>query len=163
MAINDDLAYEVIENGERVVVKSIESVSRVYLRFSNRTSRPVDVSWRDFDGKRQIFTGLEPGQSYDINSYLTHPWEFTDRATKENYVIQNNPIFRAPTVLGNLRQRTNWNITIGVRTLRYSAMLRVALATSNVKNLYELELPRPLEEELRSLITKLRSTPPIDD
>lgn len=163
MAINDDLAYEVNEKGERVLVQSIESVSRVFLRFSNRTSRPVDVSWRDFDGKRRFYLTLEAGKSNDINTFLTHPWEFTDKATKEIYVIQNKPIFRAPVALGNLRQRTNWNITVGVRTLRHSAMLCAALAVAEMSNVYDLGLPRALEEELMLLVAELRNMPPIVD
>lgn len=163
MAINDDMAFELNENGERVLVRSIESISRAYLRFTNRTTRPVDVSWRDFNGSRRQYVCLDPGTSYDINTYLTHPWEFADRATRESYMINNNPIFRAPANLGDMMYRTNWNITIGVRTLRQTALLCVALIVPNVENVRELGLPRPLEEELTMLIMELNTMPPLTD
>ncbi|KOB66639.1 Von Hippel-Lindau disease tumor suppressor [Operophtera brumata] len=163
MAINDDLTFEVNENGERVMVRSIESISRAYLRFTNRTTRPVDVSWRDFNGSRRQYMCLEPGTSYDINTYLTHPWEFTDRATRESYMINNSPIFRAPANIGGMMYRTNWNITVGVRTLRQTALLSVALTVPDVANVPELGLPRSLEEELMKLIIELKNMPPATD
>lgn len=156
MAINDKLVFEVQSNGEREIVKSKESIHQVFLRFTNCTSRTVDVSWRDFEGKKRLYTFLEPGMSYDINTYVTHPWEFTDRLVKkEHYMINNSTIFRAPANLGGMRYRTNWNITVGMRTLRQSAMIRVASLVPSLNRVHELELPYVLEDEVKEMINDM--------
>lgn len=102
---NNVLIYESNEKGERVLVKSVESTQSVYIRFINRTSRPVDVWWRDFQGNRRHYARLESRAFYNIDTYVTHPWEFTDPATKENYRINNKKIFRPPRSLAG----NDWN------------------------------------------------------
>ncbi|KPJ03033.1 Von Hippel-Lindau disease tumor suppressor [Papilio xuthus] len=148
---NGDLIYEINQSGERVLVRSIESVRTAYLRFTNRSSRPIDVWWRDFNGAKQHFVKLEPGTYYDVNTYLTHPWEFTDVTTKERYVINNNPIFRAPANVGGMRYRTNWNITVGVRSLRNIVLLFLVQNLPLIVPTASLGLPQVLADELRSL------------
>lgn len=159
MAIHDQFAFEVTANEGIVLVRSIESISRVYLRFTNRTSRPVNVYWRDFSGIRQRYVSLAPGHSRDINTYLTHPWEFVDKVTKEVYAINNKPIFRAPANLGGMRFRTNWNITVRVRTLRRTALLAVAEHIRYPSDVYELGLPWSLAEELSLLVAEANHVP----
>lgn len=159
MAINDGLAYEVNEKGESVVVKSINSDRQAFLRFTNRTSRLVDVWWRDFDGRRRFYERMEPGAFYDINSYLTHPWEFTDASTRESFVINNKFVFRAPEHVGGMMYRTNWNITVPVRSLRGTTMLTLASLLPNPEAASELDLPVVLSRELQELTTSLRAQP----
>lgn len=159
MAIQDDLAYEVNEKGENVVVKSINSDHQAYLRFTNRTSRPVDVWWRDFDGRQRFYERMEPGAFYDINSYLTHPWEFTDSSTRERYVINNKFVFRAPDHVGDQMYRTNWNITVPVRSLRKTTMLTLASLLPSPEAASELDLPVVLSQELGRLVEKLHVHP----
>ncbi|KPJ09823.1 Von Hippel-Lindau disease tumor suppressor [Papilio machaon] len=155
-----DLEYEINESGERVIVKSIESVQRAYLRFTNRTTRPVDVWWRDFNGSKQHFVKLEAGTYFDINTYITHPWEFTDVTTKERYVINNKPIYRAPANVGGMMYRTNWNITVGVRSLRKTVLLFLAVNLHEAVPTASLGLPLVLAEELRVLRNLFRE--PLD-
>lgn len=156
-----DLEYEINESGERVVVRSIESVQRAYLRFTNRTRRPVDVWWRDFNGAKRHFIKLEAGTYFDINTYITHPWEFTDVSTKERYVINNKPIYRAPANIGGMAYRTNWNITISVRTLRETVLMFLAINHPQSVPIESLGLPKVLAEDLRKLRNLLRELPPI--
>ncbi|CAH2056913.1 unnamed protein product, partial [Iphiclides podalirius] len=80
----NDLVYEADETGQRVLVRSTESIQRAYLRFTNRTSRPIDVWWRDFDGAKRHYTRMRPGTCFDVDTFITHPWEFTDVTTKES-------------------------------------------------------------------------------
>lgn len=160
MAINDDLAYEVNEKGEHVIVKSINSDHQAFLRFTNRTSRPVDVWWRDFDGRRRFYERMEAGAFYDINSYLTHPWEFTDSSTRERYVINNRFVFRAPDHVGDMMYRTNWNITVAVRSLRDTTMLTLASLLPNPDAASQLDLPMVLTRELKELVSRLHVQPP---
>lgn len=115
MAILDDdgLLYETNDTGQRILVKSINSDIRTYLRFTNCTNRPVNVFWRDFQGIQRFYANIGPDSFYDVNSYLTHPWEFQDASTNENYLVNNKIIFRAPENTGGMMYRTNWNINIG--------------------------------------------------
>lgn len=155
MAINNDLLIEMNEQGEITLVKSIESNRRAFLRFSNRTSRPVDIWWRDFQGIRRHYFRLKPNATYDINSFITHPWEFTDAATKEHYFINNKRTFRAPADIGGMMYRTNWNICVGMNTLRYTCIMAIAQRISCPNKVPELGLPRGLEYELQDLVQKM--------
>lgn len=163
MAINEDLLYEVDDKGESVVVKSIESNHRAFLRFTNRTSRPVDVWWRDFQGVKRHYVRLEAGAYYDINSFLTHPWMFTDASTNESFVINNKSVFRAPNHVGGMMYRTNWNISVAVRSLRRTAMLTLATLLPNPEAAYRVDLPMVLSRELSELVATLQSTPRVAD
>lgn len=161
MAINEDLLYEVNDKGERVVVKSIESENTAYLRFTNRTSRPVDIWWRDFEGIKRHYIRLEAGAFYDVNSFLTHPWEFKDASTNENYAINNQAIFRAPNHVGGMLYRTNWNISVMVRSLRRTALMALAALLPNPEAATMLGLPLTLARELADLVNTLQNTPEI--
>lgn len=155
--------YEINEKGERVLVRSTDSSQRAFIRFTNKTSREVDVWWRDFRGTRHHYNCLDPGTYCDINSFITHPWEFTDAYTKEQYVIDNTQIYRAPANIGGMMFRTNWNITVSVRTLRYAAMLVLAEHLQRPSCTAQLELPRTLETELQELIRVLHRLPSTED
>lgn len=160
MAINDDLAYEENERGELMIVKSVESIHSAYLRFTNRTSHPVEVWWRDFSGIKRHYIHLEPGEHYDVNSFLTHPWQFTDTLTNEQYAINNKVIFRAPNHIGGMMYRTNWNISVRVRPLRRLSLLLLATLLPNADAASMLGLPAVLREDLAELTRGLNRTPP---
>lgn len=149
--VNENL-YEVNERGDRALVRSLESTHRAFIRFTNRTSRPVDIWWRNFEGHRQHYIRLPPGGMYNVNTYLTHPWEFTDGATGENFVINNNIVFRVPNVVARMRYRTTWNISVPVRSLRHTALLAVSQRLRYPNMALELDLPRSLSNELRALV-----------
>lgn len=155
MLENEDVIYELNEKDEQTIVKSIDSTRRAYVRFTNCTTRPVDLWWRDFQGRRRRYVRLEPQKFFDINTFLTHPWEFTDRDTKEQFVINNKTIFRPPTSIADMRFRTNWNITIPVRTLRYSAMLIIALLLPDQRAASQLNLPQIIVSDIKLLLAKM--------
>uniref|UniRef100_A0A1E1VYX5 von Hippel-Lindau disease tumour suppressor beta domain-containing protein n=1 Tax=Pectinophora gossypiella TaxID=13191 RepID=A0A1E1VYX5_PECGO len=161
MAINKffqekGLLYQLQDNGEKWLVRSSDSSKRAYLRFTNKTSRPVEVWWRDFRGVRHQYFSLDPGSHFDINSYVTHPWEFSDPETDENFVINNCIIFRAPPKLGGMSYRTNWNITVSVRSLRFAAMLVIAERIHAPCCIPALGLPKTLEKEMDKLVRRMR-------
>ncbi|KAJ2938918.1 hypothetical protein O0L34_g17728 [Tuta absoluta] len=147
--------YEIKANGEKELVRSSESEKRVYLRFTNKTSRPINVWWRDFSGTKHHYLCLDPGSFSDINSYVTHPWQFTDPATNESFVINNQLIYRAAPNLGEMMYRTNWNITVRVRTLKFSAMLAIAECLSSPQAARQLQLPKSLETEVEKMARDL--------
>lgn len=157
-----DLEYEINDKGERVLVRSLESNLQVYLRFRNKTSRPVNVWWRDYRGAPKFYVRLEPNSFYDIVTYVTHPWHFSDAATNERYVINSKLVYRPPPNLGGVRMRTNWNINVNVRTLRATVLLTLATLLKDPASVSTLGLPQSLSEELEVLINKVHRelTPP---
>ncbi|XP_075985766.1 von Hippel-Lindau protein [Anticarsia gemmatalis] len=159
MAINDDVVYEVNDKGERVLVRSTDCLKIAYLRYTNRTSRPIDVWWRDFEGKKRHYIRLDAGSYYDVNTYLTHAWEFTDVSTKESFVIDNKPIFRAPEYVGGKLYRTNWNITVMVRPLRRLAIMALGTLLQSPEDAFMLDLPLTLAMELAELVLTLHTVP----
>ena len=153
------LMYEINEKGERVLVRSTDSTTRAYLRFTNKTSRTVDIWWRDFRGTKHHYVAIESRTYYDVNSYLTHPWEFSDHLTGERYVINNCEIYRAPANIGGMSYRTNWNITVSVRSLKYSAMLAISERIKKISSVEDLGMPKTLEDEVKKLVTILHVQP----
>ncbi|KAF9789026.1 hypothetical protein SFRURICE_005628 [Spodoptera frugiperda] len=109
--VHEEFVYEKNDNGVNVLVKSLNGDHKVLLRFTNRTPHEVNVWWRNFEGKKVFYQRLGPGASYDVESYLTHPWEFIDASTGAHYVVDNKRIFRAPSHLVGNPIATNFDIT----------------------------------------------------
>lgn len=163
MAENDDDSgpiYETDERGERVIVRSLVSEQPAHVRFINSVTRPVDVWWRDFQGYRKHFVRMQPRTYFNIDTYVTHPWEFTDPTTKENYVVQNKKIFRVPSCLAGVQHRTNWFICVQVRSLRRTVLLVLAQRLNDLSRVPRLGLPRELSNDLGDLIYAIQNTPP---
>ncbi|XP_063369947.1 protein Vhl [Cydia amplana] len=149
---DEGLLYEVDEHGEQELVRSLESTHQVFIRYTNVTSRPVNVWWRDFSGLRRFYACLEPTEFCDINTFATHPWEFTDVATGERYNVCAQAIFRPPISPDDARFRSNWNISVSLRSLRDTALLQVALSVPNLQQVDSLDLPRALSEDVKQLV-----------
>lgn len=145
---------EEIEYENGVKIRSVSSATRAYIRFSNRTSRPINVWWRDFEGKKKLYTQIKPWQNYHINTFLTHPWQFTDSVTGERYVINNQYTFRAPDNVGGMDFRTNWNITVCVRTLRNTSLLHLAQLVKKPEDVAQLNLPKIIATDLVAVVKK---------
>jgi von Hippel-Lindau disease tumor supressor len=161
MAVNDenDVIYEIDDKGQQVVVRSLNSDHCVYIRFINRVSRPVDVWWRDFEGKKRHYVRMGPRTYFNVDTFVTHPWEFTDPATNESYVINNKRVYRAPRNLAGMRHRTNWLISVSVRSLRNTTLLALAEHLGDTKKVPELGLPQHIGNDLEQLIDSIQNTP----
>ena len=59
-------------------VKSKNSNTPVKVTFVNKSGEFRGVMWADFNGKLVAYANLQPGQSYTVNTFATHPWIFTD-------------------------------------------------------------------------------------
>ncbi len=60
--------------------RSIESTTPAPLTFMNSTDNNEDyyrIYWIDFQGNRQLYTELFPGETYRVDTFLTHPWLIT--------------------------------------------------------------------------------------
>jgi len=59
-------------------VVSQNSDTPVTVTFRNRSDGFRAVMWIGFDGIPKDYAGLNPGEEFTINTFLTHPWMFTD-------------------------------------------------------------------------------------
>jgi hypothetical protein len=60
------------------VVRSLPSRIVTAMDFVNATSDVRRVYWLDYEGKRQLYGELRPGETLSIQTFLTHPWLTTD-------------------------------------------------------------------------------------
>ena len=49
-----------------------------FIDFLNARSEPVTVYWLNYDGERQRYAVLQPGQGYRQHTYVGHPWVVTE-------------------------------------------------------------------------------------
>jgi von Hippel-Lindau disease tumor supressor len=77
-------------------VKSVEAVQKTYLTFYNATQRTVDVIWINYQGKPILYKSLLPGQFFDVDTYVTHPWIFRDSDTRDTLVAESKEFFLPP-------------------------------------------------------------------
>jgi hypothetical protein len=61
-----------------VGAKSKNSTTPVTVTFFNNSGEFRSVMWADFSGNLKNYAKLNPGQSYTVNTFATHPWIFTD-------------------------------------------------------------------------------------
>lgn len=57
---------------------SRNSDTPVSMTFANRSEGYRSILWIDFNGQPKEYANLNPGESFSINTYLTHPWMITD-------------------------------------------------------------------------------------
>jgi len=48
------------------------------IAFQNNSAGIRKVYWLDTNGERQLYRELKPGESYELGTYLSHPWVVTD-------------------------------------------------------------------------------------
>ena len=60
--------------------QSIEGVTHAPITFVNQSDAHVLVYWLNYEGDRQLWFELDPGQSHYENTWLTHPWVVTDES-----------------------------------------------------------------------------------
>ena len=69
---------QVVDPGQEAALKSVASDSKAQITFVNKSGQEVKVYWLDFSGHRVLYQVLRAGESYDQQTYLTHPWLVTD-------------------------------------------------------------------------------------
>src|SRR5690606_3081178 len=55
-------------------LRSANSNTATSIAFFNRGSAPVSLFWINFDGNREHYGDVPPGQSLRLDTYVTHPW-----------------------------------------------------------------------------------------
>jgi hypothetical protein len=67
-----------IDANQEKNLKSLPNETKAQIKFVNKSGQEVKVYWLDFSGHRVLYKVLEAGESYDQQTYLTHPWLVTD-------------------------------------------------------------------------------------
>ena len=45
--------------------------------FQDSLDQPISIYWINYDGERVLYKDLQPGGSFRVNTYFTHPWLIT--------------------------------------------------------------------------------------
>ena len=74
-------------------LRSHDSKLNTQLTFVNNTTDSARVYWLNYQGRREFYKSLRPGESFTQDTFATHPWVATD--ADENcldvYVPQPRP------------------------------------------------------------------------
>src|SRR3954469_21121499 len=60
--------------------RSFEGKQSTEITFVNQTDRTVTVYWLNYAGQRIYYNTLNPSESYDQQTWVTHPWVVVDQA-----------------------------------------------------------------------------------
>ena len=80
---------------------SLEGRTQVLVNFYNVTSYTVSMFWFNYSGIRVHYGDIGPREFKLMDTYVTHPWEFVDRANGVTMMAND-----APTVTMQLRGRS---------------------------------------------------------
>jgi hypothetical protein len=59
-------------------IKSVNGDVEAKIKFDNKSGKTVKVYWLDYDGNRKLYQTLKDEESYEQETFLTHPWVITD-------------------------------------------------------------------------------------
>lgn len=147
-------------------IKSVRSTEKVYIRFLNKTGRPVDIYWVDFEGLPVKYNTLSPDRVCDIDTFINHPWTFEDSHTRDALAVYGQLVFYPPSWSTVLRRefpnapptipphRIVVVITIPVYNLRERCLqvvrdsLKLKEGAELTKELESLQLPKSVLDDL---------------
>jgi hypothetical protein len=64
-------------------LRSMNADQSTTIRLINRGSQTFKVYWIDYRGRRQHYRDLAPGERYDQQTYVTHPWVITESGPEQ--------------------------------------------------------------------------------
>ena len=59
-------------------IRSLSDTERTRISFRNERARSIHVFWIDYEGQRQLYRTLAPGQSAAFQTFATHQWVIAD-------------------------------------------------------------------------------------
>jgi hypothetical protein len=71
--------------------RSQQSSSVSSIQFVNRSSRPVQLYWLDFQGQRKSYGIMAPGTAHQQHTFSSHPWVVVDDANKVRALVVARP------------------------------------------------------------------------
>jgi von Hippel-Lindau disease tumor suppressor protein len=74
-------------------LRSHDSKLATQVTFLNTSSESARVYWLNYQGRREFYKALRPGESFTQDTYATHPWVATDADENclEVYMPQPRP------------------------------------------------------------------------
>lgn len=155
--------------------RSVASQQQAYVRFFNKTERPVELVWINYFGEYKKYRILRKDEYLDINTFKTHPWLALDNITKERLHIDKSFVYHPRTsreileerrpgvqIPENYELRVKSYITIPLYSLRYRTLLEISNCLQEPNDVDSLELPEGLAQDLKSAIryrNSLREVP----
>jgi len=64
------------------VIRKIDPPERGFFSFTNKTDKPIEKFWLDFEGKRKSYGPVGPGETDDVETFVTHAWLLQDAGGK---------------------------------------------------------------------------------
>lgn len=64
--------------GAEATSQSLNSNTPTSFTLTNHTSETLSLFWLNFQGQRVHYTDVDPGQSKDQKTFVTHPWVVAD-------------------------------------------------------------------------------------
>jgi VHL beta domain len=89
-------------------LKSLSSSQSTFVHFVNHSSKPVDVYWLNYGGLRVIYRRLRPTQSYDQQTYVTHPWVVTTQYGDGLAIFQPIPLRAQAVITDDMKPSLNY-------------------------------------------------------
>ncbi|CAL7952191.1 unnamed protein product [Xylocopa violacea] len=135
-----------------LVLRSLDNVNRVFVKFVNRTLHDVVLYWIDYQGRAVNYGTLRYNESLDIDTFVTHPWIFVDRDTHDRYVVDNEDVFFPKPMSRCARARRYVCITLPMFTLRRLSLRAIRQRLTHKRQALQLDIPRCLQQELASML-----------
>lgn len=139
---------------EKPILKAGLSINRSFIRFVNKTTRQVEISWINYDGERVLYKVLIPEETLNVDTFVGHPWVFRDTVTHQPLVVSSSEVFypqppKVRIVVGRrVFSRMEVHITIPVYSLKETCMHCVRCCLKSGDDAFRLEIPPRLQEEL---------------
>uniref|UniRef100_T1IP76 von Hippel-Lindau disease tumour suppressor beta domain-containing protein n=1 Tax=Strigamia maritima TaxID=126957 RepID=T1IP76_STRMM len=142
------------------VLHSVDAAYTVYVQFQNGTERFVDIIWVDYIGQWIRYETLSPGDSYDVYTYVSHPWVFLDGDTGIRlHAVGRGKVF-FPLMSDCQHELDNdgvvhltpiqITVSVPVFTLKQRCLEIMCLLASDRDTFLHLNLPREVVLELQS-------------
>lgn len=69
-------------------LKSLHCGTPIDVTFHCRSSRKTGLFWIDYNGRLVLYHYLQPGETFEVSTFETHPWVFIDADSKD-YLVAN--------------------------------------------------------------------------
>lgn len=148
-----------------MLLRSLRSEEKAYVRFINKTDRVVEIIWLNFNGKYVRYRILGKDHYVDVNTYKNHPWIASDYNTKDRLHIEKEFVYNPKTtreylqerypdkrIPDNYETRIRANITLPLYSLKYRSLMEVKNFFRNVEDVDKLDLPQLLAGDLKKII-----------
>jgi hypothetical protein len=73
---------EAVPCSEEQSRKSLSSDAKTAIEFENRRSKPVELHWLNYEGQRESYGQIQPGEVSAVETYETHPWLVADTSKR---------------------------------------------------------------------------------